>query len=87
MAATKQSEEVHYHGAETSPLKSTFQFIHIFSSRCHKMCVCVITLVYALSFWNKFVLLVGGRGHDGLFFEMAIVCFMGHTFKPLSHHL
>jgi hypothetical protein len=50
-------------------------------------CVCVIMLVYALSFWNKLILLVGGRGHDGLFFEMAIVCFMSHTFKPMSHHL
>ena len=88
MPATKQSEEVHYYGAETSPLKSTFQVIHIFSTDVIKcVCVCVIMLVYALSVWNKLVLLVGSRGHDGLFFEMAVVCFMGHTFKPMSHHL
>lgn len=57
--------------------------------KCLCVCVCVIMLmlVYALSFWNKLVLLVGGRGHDGLFFEMAIVWFMGQTFKPMSHHL
>jgi len=44
-------------------------------------------LVYTLSFWNELILLVAGRGHDGLFFEMAIVWYMGHTFKPMSHHL
>jgi hypothetical protein len=29
-------------------------------------------------FWNKFVLLVDGRGHGGLFFEVAVVWFTGH---------
>lgn len=81
MAATKHSEEVHYHCEETSPLKSTFQVIHVFSCRCHKVCVCNnVGLRFVL-------LLVGGRGHDGLFFEMAVVWFMGHIFKPMSHHL
>jgi len=41
MATTKKSEEIHYHGGKTSPLKSTFQVIHRFSCRCHKVFVCV----------------------------------------------